>query len=144
MAASFAHTSLGTLTYDDGLNWYTGSAVANGERSDFHLSLDACDNEKALFDIAERRVSRLEPLLQAAKQYAAASLLQEINTQWLISSEASLSLAELVARFKVRSLTVYPDGTQDIILGPEKLFSGHCVIVSSDESGDFTEASVAA
>jgi hypothetical protein len=143
MKSSFVHPSLGALAYDEGLNWYSCSVMASGDRFEIHLSLDGCDDENALLEVAEQRVSRLEPFIHAAKQYAAASLLQEINTQWLISSETALSLAELVVRLKVRSLTVYPSGTQDIILGPEKLFSGHCVILSSDESGNFTEASVA-
>jgi hypothetical protein len=117
--------------------------VANGETLDIHLSLDDCDDEAVLLRSAEERVSRLNPLIRAAKQYAAASLWEQINSKWLIASESALSPAELVRRFRVRSLTVYPDGTDEVAFGPEKLFSGHCVIVSSDAAGQFTEASVA-
>ncbi|MBI5275705.1 MAG: DUF2262 domain-containing protein [Burkholderiales bacterium] len=112
------HPSLGALSYDEGLNWYEGPAVADGDRVHVNLSLDACDDENTLLAIAERRVVRLGPIVKAAKQYAAASLLDEINTQWLATSEKPMSLAELVNRFCARSLIVFPDGCQEIHLGP--------------------------
>jgi len=143
MRAPLVHLKLGPLAFDEGLNRYVGSATADGERVEIHLSLDECHDEPALFRAAKERVVRLSTLIQAAKRHAAASLLEEINSQWLIPTERALSLAELVDRFEVRSLTVYPDGCDEIILGPEKLLSGHCVVISSDVTGQFGEASVA-
>nr|WP_326538550.1 DUF2262 domain-containing protein [Pseudorhodoferax sp.] len=131
------------MEFDEGLNWYVGSAVVRDECLEIHISLDGCIDERALFAITEERVRRLNSRIQTAKQYAAVSLAKQINTQWLIASAGTLSPIDLAAQFRVRSLTVYPDGTDEIVLGPEILFSGHCVIVSSDGSGKFLEATVA-
>ena len=143
MKTSFVHPSLGAFAYDEGLNWYEGSAAADGDRMAVYLSLDDCSDEEALVKLAERRIARLEQIVRAAKQFAAASLLQEINTQWLVPTEGEMTEAGLGSRFCAGSFTVFPDGTQEISLGPEHLLSGQCVILSSDENGDFTEATVA-
>ena len=88
-------------------------------------------------------MANLPRIIESARQYAAATLHEQINAQWLNPSEQALTFAGLVARLEPSSIAIYLDSALEIFLGPERLFSGHSIIVSGDSNGTFTEASVA-
>jgi hypothetical protein len=143
MRSSFVHPALGALTFDEEAQGFDGFALIGSERIPVHVAMSACADDERFFTALENQVANLPRIVESARQYAAASLHEQINAQWLNPSERALSFAELVARLAPSSITFYPESELEIFLGPEHLFSGHSIIVSGDSNGTFTEASVA-
>ncbi|KLU03479.1 hypothetical protein RISK_004483 [Rhodopirellula islandica] len=138
------HPTLGTLEFDASLNWYTNNIVVQGEPAAFRLSLDECDDTTTLLSNGADVASGISATALSAADYAAHTLLDDINNHWLRDGELRLSHEQLVAMLLLESVVVYPDGGSEWLFVDRtaELLVGHCVIATLEPDGTFSDASI--
>ena len=134
---------LGRLEFDEGLNWYEGKRVAEGQHFSIQVSLDAFDSEDDAISTAQSVLPKLVAAIAEAKEFACDRLLPLKNGEWLNQGEALVSCEAFVAALNLESIAVYFDGDSEFCFEGGKLFSGHTVLVSWNKAEGFHDADIA-
>lgn len=129
---------LGTLQWDDNLNWYRGEVrVANAS---FDLSLDPVEETDAsgALSRAKQIVEDFERFRKMAADYAVDGLLQLKNDTWLDEAEQQITADEFRARMKLEAISVEADDGVTFWHHDGDLFWGHSIQVCIDASDNCT------
>ncbi len=140
MPADRIHPTLGSLTYDEGLNWYASEQASKGLPR-LYLSLDACPDEAAFLELASRRLGDFPALIFDAKE-AASALLDLANSEWREEGCSALDSSSFKAKLRAESATLFPDGSAEVFFRADNVFAGHGVIVSIDANGRATDPTI--
>lgn len=129
---------LGTLVWDDNLNWYQGEvSVANVS---FELSLNPDEGTDASRALARARqiVEDFERYRQMAADYAVDGLLDLKNDAWLDDGENEVSAEAFQAKMTLNAITVEADGAVTFWHHDGDLFRGHSIQVCIDANDKCT------
>ena len=133
---------LGQLTWNDNLDWWEGQVEL---RPDLKVMLHIEPGEErgdAEIAAAGRQllawVREHEP---RAREFAAAELLDTHNDHW--NDEQPISAGMFVDNMTLESISCYSGGSVELLYHDGDLFWGHCIIVSTDEVRQFTDANIA-
>lgn len=133
---------LGTLSYDERVDWYEANIRVGG--SDLSVCVSA--DEEGSFQPALERARQLHASLQGyaekAKQYAVAQLLELKNDSWLGEEEEPVSPGEFAQRMTLESTVIGGDGTVTFYHNDGNLFLGHCIQITMDENDTFVDADI--
>lgn len=125
---------LGTLAWDDNLNWYRGEVrLAN---TSFKVSLtpdEGTDASNAL-SRAKQIIEDLEQYQQMAADYAVHGLLELKNDIWLEEGGEKVSADEFKAKMMLEAITVEADSNVTFWHNDGDLFWGHSIQVCIDEN----------
>lgn len=134
------HPILGFLKYDEGLNWYSAD-LASIEIPRLYLSLDECPNVATFIEFASHRVVSLSTDIATARK-TAVRLLDLANGEWLPPGAPARDADSFMAELTVDSLTLYPNGSCEVIFRAADLFAGHGVLVSLEPDGQASDATL--
>ena len=135
---------LGSLKFDETLNWYEGSyAIPSGENVPYTVSLDATESEHAALAEASELLPVVFELIQAGKQFACDSLLELKNQSWLEDGCAPLSAQEFVSMLQITSIGFFADKECEISFDDGGIFLGHTVFVSWNPTEGFYDTGIA-
>lgn len=134
---------LGTLTWDDTLDYWTGEAVMAGI-GPVRISVDTEDEEITPAEaLANTHGTYLilrnrEP---EVRDFAAAALLETHNQAW--SQGEAIDEVAFAEQLSLEDISFHPDGSAELFYNAGELFGGHTVIVTVDEDGAFDDAQIA-
>jgi uncharacterized protein (TIGR03067 family) len=133
---------LGSLEWDDNLNWYRGEVrVANAS---FDLSLNPGEGTDASGALSRARqiVEDFERYRKMAADYAVDGLLELKNDTWLEEGEEEISADEFKAKMKLEAITVQADGGVTFWHHDGDLFWGHSIQVCIDTNDKCTSTDI--
>ncbi len=139
---------LGTLTWNNSLDWWEGQAELSPGRL-VRISLSV-DDEKAGDEVAgeatdrepaRRALVRLQEHEPEARIAAADELLEIYNTEW--NDVAPLDEDEFTARLTLNDVSLSFNGSAELFYDDGGLFGGHAVLVTMAANGNFTDADIA-
>lgn len=144
MPTSIVDPALGVLTFDEGLNWYTGTILspANGSVP-FTISLDAQPSAEFAISRARSLLPALVDSIPDAREFACDQLLSLANDAWLQEGEAALTGAAFVRRLAVGSIGIYAEDEAEFFLRAGDLFGGHTILISWSRARGFYGADIA-
>lgn len=130
---------LGTLEWDDTINWYCGEVQV--ATASFDLILNADEVPSALLR-AKQIVENFEQYRKMIAEYAVEGLLELKNDVWLGEDEKEFSAEEFKAKMTLKTITVESDG--DVIFWHHDgdLFWGHSIMVCIDASDNCTDIDI--
>jgi hypothetical protein len=131
------HPTLGQLTYDPHLNWYSGQL----QDLEIQLSLDECHDLPDLLQFTQSLVQQIQRLDQQAAQYAAEQLLELHNDTW--NEGPPITAQEFTRQITLQALTTYPDHSAELYYHDGGLFWGHTILVTLQPGPQFTSATIA-
>ncbi|MEW6371435.1 MAG: DUF2262 domain-containing protein [Pseudomonadota bacterium] len=134
------HPILGSLKYDEGLNWYSAH-LGPIEIPRLYLSLDDCADEAAFIEFASRKVASLPTDIATARK-TAVRLLDLAKGEWLPDGASTRDVDSFIAKLTVESLTLYPDESSVVIFRAADLFAGHGVLVTLEPNGQASDATL--
>ena len=137
------HQTLGVLTYEKQLNWYTTEFAFDGDTVSIRLSLDECTDVDALVAFGASIAAALRQLAESAAEYAANEQLGLKNDTWLGEDESPVSRDEFIKRLQLESVVAYPDGTAEWFFDDGDLFWGNCVLLQMESDQTFSDVSLA-
>lgn len=135
---------LGTLTFNEDLNWYEGelSSTEHGIVR-FSISLDAQQSVDAAIQEARALVPLVCNAIHAAKEFACGELLSVKNEGWLEEGEPAVSKVEFLARLSIDSVGAYADRECEVFFKDGDLFWGHTVLLSWNTTRGFYSVDIA-
>lgn len=139
-ADSMNDPDLGTLTWDNKLDWWEGSIRLSSEVPfQLHIFARASEgSERAITADARRAIERIRQREPACRRYAADQLLNIRNSEW--SQGDVISAEEFMRRLAPDSVEIHETGYTEIHFGDDGLFLGHSVGVRIRSDGGFQEA----
>lgn len=133
------HKILGTLVYDETLDWYSNQAER--ENKGFYVAINDLPPPEEM----EALLDKIGAMIQA-KYYEknleqmVPSMLELKNDSWLEEDEKELTPSEFRKRISISSISFYNDFSSTIYCHDDDLFWGHSIQVSVDSNGNFREA----
>lgn len=132
---------LGTLHWDDNLNWYRGEVPLGDKTIDVSLTPDEDGDAAVARARARDIVTRLAHYKELAANYAVDGLLDLAN-DWNENDEdgddSEVTAEEFTSRMTLESITVEADGGVTFWHNDGDLFSGHSIQVSIDANDECT------
>ena len=146
------HEILGEVEQSDGPPFDSVAVVRHGSR-DIKVGIIRDDQPfETTLNLAAEVIGHLMELDKLAKRIAVADLRGTYNSGWTEYDEAQedgslktvtnpqLSEAEFEAKLSLRAVTVTGDQMFDFYYDDERMFWGHCSVVTSLNGVDFSEA----
>jgi hypothetical protein len=139
-ADSMNDPDLGTLTWDERLNWWEGSIRLSSEVPfKLYIFARAGENpERMITADARRAIGRIRQRESACRRYAADQLLNIRNSEW--SRGDVVSAEEFTRRLAPGSVEIHETGYTEIHFGDDGLFLSHSIGVRIRSDGSFQEA----
>jgi hypothetical protein len=134
---------LGTLKWDEQLNWYVGEVQLTPKKQ-IRVNIDVGTDGAGLIAAIERarqaykRIQAQEYKLRLA---ATDALLDLHNDTWNDGDKIGPEI--FMGRMDLETISLYADGTAELYYNDGDLFWGHTILVSVDEQGGFEDASIA-
>jgi hypothetical protein len=138
-----AHPFFGTFTLNRALNWYETEVEWKSQTVRLHLSRDECEDEEALFAMAESLCKAQKKWDQRIRNFAVGELLELKNGLWLGDDEKKFTPRRFKERMRLESISVDPDGSFEFTFDDGNLFWGHVIQVSGTLSEGPTHAGIA-
>lgn len=126
---SVTHATLGELTYDENLNWWTAKTTWDGGEIAFRVDGGPA-SVAADFDRGAQILAALDP--RSIKLAAADELLDTHNDGWCDEGE-EVDAETFITRMQVESVNVDADGGVVVYFDDGDLFWGHAIYVSLNE-----------
>ena len=133
---------LGTLAWDDNLNWYRGEVRAAGASFELSLHPDEGTDASGALSRAKQIVKEYERYRTMAADYAVDGLLGLKNDTWLEDGEKELSADEFKAKMVLEAITVEADGDVTFWHHDGDLFWGHSIQVCIDAMDKCTSTDI--
>jgi uncharacterized protein (TIGR03067 family) len=133
---------LGTLEWDDNLNWYHGKVRVAYAWFDLSLNPDEGTDASNALSRAKQIVEDFERYRRMTADYAVDGLLELKNNTWLEEGEEALSANEFRARMKLEAITVEADGAVTFWHHDGDLFWGHSIQVCIDGNDECTSTDI--
>jgi hypothetical protein len=140
---TIAHPVLGTLTLNRALDLYETTLDWNSQPIQLYLSRKGCEDEQALFELAERLWKGQKRWDKHVRDFAAQKLLELKNGLWLGEEEKEFTPRRFKQRMTLESIVVNPDGLFEFTYHDGNLFWGHVIQVSGNLSQGATHAGIA-
>lgn len=137
---------LGKLELDRRLDWFHG--VAPWIQSEVNISVNTAPgngdeiDKKALAHLA-LIFKDPESWERRFKDFAAESLLELKNDNWLGEDESEFTVGDFKSKMTIASLQAYADGSFEVFYDDGNLFWGHVIIVSGTLKDGPTDANIA-
>jgi hypothetical protein len=134
---------LGTLTWNEDLDWWEGRAVlAPGHAISLSIEVeDATVAPTQEIAHARRILLFLREHEPEGRLIAADELLEIYNAEW--NEGEPLNDEEFMARLTLNDVNVAFDGSAELFYQDDGLFAGHAVLVTVDPNGNFADADIA-
>ncbi len=142
MKDTIQEPDLGTLTWDDRLDWWEGSILlsSNVPFRLFILAREGLTTNRAITADARAAARRIRDLEAACRHYAADQLFDVYEEEW--SEGSAVSRADFIGRLTPDTVEIHETGYSEVHFGDGDLFSGHGVGVRIRPDGSFQEAVV--
>ncbi|MBM79439.1 MAG: hypothetical protein CMJ78_02445 [Planctomycetaceae bacterium] len=133
---------IGTLRWDDNLNWYRGQVRVGDVTFEIKLNPDeGIDASSALMRV-KQIVEDFERYQQLAADYAIDGLLELKNDTWLDEGEEEVSSEFFKAKMTLQAITVEADGEVTFWHHDGGLFFGHSIQVCIDANDKCTNTDI--
>ncbi len=119
----------GLFGLDRRLNWYQSETVWKSRIIRLNLSMDNCEDEKAVLKVARSLWSDQESWSQRIYDYVVANLLDLNNGSWLDEGGDMFTPDLFRSRMEVETITVYPDCSFEFWYKDSEQFLGYPIIV---------------
>lgn len=133
----------GELNWEEKYNWWKGKFLLQ-PNLEIDVRLDGVKAEIAAnitqFQLTFEKFCINEP---NARIYAAEKLLKIHNDSWRDDDEEIVTTQEFCQGIKPESIIIYDELNAEIYYQDDDLFWGHVIIVSIDENGEFSDATIA-
>lgn len=129
---------LGTLEWDDNLNWYSGEVRLANASFNISLNPDAGTDASRALARARQIVEDFERYRQLAADYAVDGLLGLKNETWLDESDDEESPETFKAKMTLQAITVEAEGDVTFWHHDGDLFWGHSIQVCMDAGDNCT------
>ena len=123
---------LGTLEWDDNLNWYRGEVRVSNTSFDISLKPNDGTNASSALARAKQVVKDFERYRQLVSDYAVDGLLELKNDTWLEEGSDEVSAETFKARMTLQEIGVEADGKVTFRHSDSGLFLGHSIQVCID------------
>lgn len=133
---------LGTLEWDDNLNWYRGHLKILQFSFDLSLRPDQGTDASNALSRAKQIVRNFDGYRQLAANFAVAGLLDLKNDIWLHEGENEISAGEFIAKMTLEAITVECDGDVAFWHHDGDLFWGHSIQVCIDANDKCTSTDI--
>lgn len=133
---------LGTLEWDDNLNWYRCEVRVAGVSFDLSLNPDDGTDASGALSRAKQVVEDFDRYRKMAADYAVDGLLDLKNDTWLEDGEKELSADEFKAKMVLKAITVEADGDVTFWHHDGGLFWGHSIQVCIDTKDKCTSTDI--
>lgn len=132
---------LGTLTWDDNLNWFSGKFTDG--RVTFEIFLKPDDTGSIAFALERARhvVQKRDEYIQLAKSLAAENLLDLAN-EWNEDDEHPLTAEDFMLRITLESMVFAADGGLTFYHNDGDMFWGHSVQLCIDKNDRYASADI--
>ena len=133
---------LGTLEWDDNLNWYSGPVAVGDSTIEFSLNPSSgTDASEAL--VRAKDIALALPRYRAlAADFAVKDLLDLKNSNWLDDGEVLVTPDQFKSKMKLTSITVNSDGAVTFWHNDGDLFFGHSIQVCIDSNNKCTSTDI--
>jgi hypothetical protein len=133
---------LGTLTWNDQLEWWEGSIrmTSPKEFELFVLARPSLVEDRSITVDARVAIARIRTAEDACRSYACDELLEIHNSEW--SEGSVIDAGEFKRRLEPESVEVHESGYAEVHFRDGDLFWGHSVGVRIRPDGGFQEAVV--
>lgn len=125
---------LGTLEWDDNLNWYHGQVNVAGASFDLSLNPNEGTDVSTALSRAKQIIGDFERYRQVVTDYAVEGLLDLKNEVWLHEDEDEVSADEFKSKMTLEAITVESDGGVTFWHRDGDLFWGHSIQVCIDSN----------
>ncbi len=132
---------LGTLPWDDDLNWYCGKVELDDLKTELCLNPDKDGKIDNTLKRAKAIVSRIDHFRQLAEEFAVDQLLELKNDVWLEDGEPIVTAGEFKSRIALESISFIADGQVEFWFHDGQLFFGHSITVVLGADDKFISAS---
>jgi len=122
----------GDLVLDRSVDWFEGEADWNGTRVRINLETSEDGTMDGALETAQALWKDQDTWKKRMDEYAVEELLPLKNDAWLMHGEPELTRQDFLARMKLDSITVRPDGDFDFWHDDGGLFWGHSIQSSGD------------
>lgn len=137
LKASIKHKTLGTLAWDDDLDWWAGEVRFKGAPVELHIDPGTRGDEVAVASAAEL-VKWVKQNDAAARRCAARWLLETYNGFWNEGND--IAPRTFAARLTLDAISVRGSGAVDLYYADGGLFRGHSITVRVNEKRVFERA----
>lgn len=126
--ASFSDSSFGLFILDRRLNWYQSETVRKPKIIRRNLSMDNCEDEKAVLEVARFLWSTQVSWSKRIYDYVD-NLLDLKNGPWLYEGADMVTPDMFKSKMEIETITVYPDCSVEFWYTYSDQFLGHPIIV---------------
>jgi len=133
---------LGTLSFDRGLEHFSGRVLWRGQLVEISLDVSKCERLPECITIARILIRDQAEWHDRSREFASKELLSLKNENWLDEGEEELTADDFRKRLTMNSLTLDPDGSFTFWFDDGGLFFGHAVAVSGTLAGGFESADI--
>ncbi len=126
---AFYDSTFGLFVLDRSLNWFQSSTKWNSEEILLNLSMDYCEDEKKVLEIASSFWSAKESWSKRIYDYVLANLFNRTDGLWLDGGVDMLTPDLFKRRMKVETITLYPDSSFEFWYKDSEQFLRQPIIV---------------
>ena len=131
----------GEFELDKDFNWFEGKIGYLGDTCNVRLSVEQGET------ITEKQLSKLGEITkdlaawdEKVKKYATQELFDLAN-DWC-EEEREITEEEFCQRICVMNINIEPDGSVEVELDNDEMFTDHCIVIDIDENGNFVSADI--
>jgi hypothetical protein len=126
---AFSDSSFGLFVLDRRLNWYQSETIWKSKIIRLNLSMDNCEDEKVVLDVARSLWSTQKSWSQRIYDYVVDNLLELEKGPWLYEGGDMVTPAMFTNKMEIETITVYPDCSFEFWYKDSEQFLGHPIIV---------------
>lgn len=140
MVSEVTDPDFGALTWDAEFNGWEGStASSSGDRIELYIfARPELTTDRIVTEQARAAFQRLRNLDIQCRDFAAAELLEILNSEW--NDGPSISATEFIRRLQPEAIEIHESGYSEVHFGDDGMFLGHSVGVRLRSDGSFQEA----
>jgi len=132
---------LGTLKWDDNLNWFSGKFTDGRVTFEILLKPDEAGSLASALERARKVVRKKDEYVQLAKSLAAENLLDLAN-EWNEDDEHRLTAEDFMSRITLESMVFAADGGISFYHNDGNIFWGHSVQLCIDKNDHYVHADI--
>lgn len=136
---------VGTLAYNETLNWYEGELKCKGDKRFLFLEMDDDEEElsQTVLDVLDKLVKNIEAYEKHIVE-TTSEMMVELGNDWIEDVEDEELTAETMAkRIQAAEYTIHPDGEITILCSDDDIFAGHAIAVETNIEGEIEDAYLA-
>ncbi len=119
----------GLFSLDRKLNWYQSETIWKSKFIRLNLSMDNCEDEKVVLEVARSLWDAQESWNQRIHDYVVANLSDFKSASWLDEGVDMVTPDLFECSMKIETITVYPDSSFEFWYRDSEQFLGYPIIV---------------